>query len=308
MNGRKSIYSYISEIAEYNTFSTVEPINKGRSSDDKYYVETQSGDKRLLRISGISEYDKKVKEYRNLLRISELEIDMSRPLGFGICNQGKQVYQLLTWCDGNEAKEVLPKLCKNEQYELGVNAGRLLRKIHTIDYSHDSSAWSATFSDIIDQCIEDYRKSEIKYKNDEPIIQYMKKYKYLIKERPICLTHGDYKVSNLIISPDRRVQVIDFGSNKIMDPYYDFPAVIYGATVSTFFVIGCIHGYFDNKVPKDFWDIVFVYIAYKLIKGLVWAQSYGEREVIMEQKMYQNVSEWFACNTGHIPSWYSEYD
>jgi serine/threonine-protein kinase len=47
------------DIQNHRDFTKIEPINKGWSSDKKYYIETIKGEKLLLRISDISEYDKK---------------------------------------------------------------------------------------------------------------------------------------------------------------------------------------------------------------------------------------------------------
>lgn len=35
---------------------------------------------------------------------------MSSPLGFGICNDGRSVYLLLTWINGEDAKSILPNV------------------------------------------------------------------------------------------------------------------------------------------------------------------------------------------------------
>lgn len=50
-------------IKNYNTFTKIEPINKGWSNDKKYYIETTDDRKLLLRVADISEYDRKKAEY-----------------------------------------------------------------------------------------------------------------------------------------------------------------------------------------------------------------------------------------------------
>ncbi len=41
---------------------------------------------------------------------------------------GKSVYSLLTWCDGEDAEAILPRLTETEQYLLGIKSGEILRK------------------------------------------------------------------------------------------------------------------------------------------------------------------------------------
>ena len=51
------------DIKDYNTFKKIEPVNKGWSSDKKYYIETDDDRKLLLRVADISEYDRKSAEF-----------------------------------------------------------------------------------------------------------------------------------------------------------------------------------------------------------------------------------------------------
>ena len=44
----------------------------------------------------------------------------------------KKVYMVLKWVDGESAEEVLQNLSVSEQYKLGIEAGIMLKKIHSI--------------------------------------------------------------------------------------------------------------------------------------------------------------------------------
>ena len=98
------------DIPNFDQFVKVEEINKGWSNDKKYYVETRDQERLLLRISAVSEYDEKKKEFEIMKKLATVGVNMSQPIAFGICDNGKSVYQLLCWVDGEEAKEVLPSL------------------------------------------------------------------------------------------------------------------------------------------------------------------------------------------------------
>lgn len=47
----------MNDITGCGTFAKIEPIDKGWSGDKKYYVENIKGQKFLLRVSDISEYE-----------------------------------------------------------------------------------------------------------------------------------------------------------------------------------------------------------------------------------------------------------
>lgn len=40
---------------------------------------------------------------------------------------------LLTWIEGKDLEEVLSDLTEEQQYQLGRQAGKILKKIHSID-------------------------------------------------------------------------------------------------------------------------------------------------------------------------------
>lgn len=102
----------MNDIKYYDSFTNIKLINKGWSNDKKYYVETNSGERLLLRISDISKYEEKKHEFNLMKQIASVGINMSQPIDFGICGGGKSVYQILTWVEGEEAIEVLSSLSK----------------------------------------------------------------------------------------------------------------------------------------------------------------------------------------------------
>lgn len=84
------------DIRDYSFFQKIEPLNKGWSNDRKYYIETVDGRRLLLRVSDISEYERKKTEFEMMKRVAALGVPMPQPLDFGICDQGKSGYLLLT--------------------------------------------------------------------------------------------------------------------------------------------------------------------------------------------------------------------
>jgi len=47
-----------------------------------------------------------------------------------MCEDGKSVYMLLEWIEGDEAEKVVPNMVKEKQYSIGVKSGQILRGIH----------------------------------------------------------------------------------------------------------------------------------------------------------------------------------
>lgn len=115
-------------IAVSKDWKKVTPISKGWSSDKKYLVETVDGKLQLLRISDIEAYEAKKKEYEIITKYSQLGINMSMPIEFGICNEGKNVYMLLSWVEGRDLEEVLPELSDKSSISLAVKQEQFLER------------------------------------------------------------------------------------------------------------------------------------------------------------------------------------
>ena len=167
---------------------------------------------------------------------------MSQPIDFGICNNGKNVYMLLTWVEGKDLEEVLSDLTEEEQYQLGRQAGKVLKKIHSID-------------------------------GDEITIKYVKENIDLIwKEKPVYM-HGDYHPGNLIYTDNG---VIDFNRWEVGDPYEEFYKLeSFGIENSIPYCIGQIDAYFDDQIPEDFWITLAVYVAHASLFLIKWAEKFG---------------------------------
>ena len=76
-------------------FVTKEPINKGWSKDKKYCVTDENGNRYLLRVSDIAEYDKKQSEFNMMKQVSALGVPMCQPIKFGVCDEGVYSIQSL---------------------------------------------------------------------------------------------------------------------------------------------------------------------------------------------------------------------
>ena len=80
-------------------FKDIQPINKGMSSDKKYFVTAKNGEHFLLRLAEYGEFDRKKAEYELIRKLSQLNIPMPAAIDFGVCNKNANVYTLLSWIE-----------------------------------------------------------------------------------------------------------------------------------------------------------------------------------------------------------------
>lgn len=292
------------DIPDYDTFVKIEPINKGWSSDKKYYIETTDRQKLLLRLADISEYERKKNEFEMMQRISALDIPMSQPIDFGTCNNCKSVYQLLTWIDGKDAEEILPLLSETEQYTLGLQAGEILRKMQTVESIPASQDWLNGYSAKIDRFIARYKNCGLTFDGDDIIINFIEKNRYLMDNRPMCFTHDDYHLGNMILSSDKKLYIIDFQRFRMVEPYHAMNSLVFSAKNSSYFATGQINGYFDGDIPRDFWHLLAFYMAVNAINSLAWSIPYGQKEIDFAYKKIADILGWYANMKSTVPIWY----
>ncbi len=293
------------DIARSKDWKNTTPISKGWSSDKKYLVETADGKMQLLRISDIDAYEAKKKEYEIITKYSQLGINMSMPIEFGICNEGKNVYMLLSWVEGRDLEEVLPELSEWDQYKLGRQAGTILRKIHSIPLdSADVPATTKREKKLV-QLVR-YEESNLRISGDEIAVAYVKENINSIWNKTPVYMHGDFHPGNLIYMQDGSIGVIDFNRWEVGDPYEEFYKLeSFGIEISVPYCIGQIDAYFNDNVPEDFWTANAVYVAQASLFSIKWAEKFGQADVDgMVRRARASMKNFDNFNLS-VPKWYS---
>jgi serine/threonine-protein kinase len=291
-------------IKDYGSFKKIEPVNKGWSNDKKYYIEAADGRRLLLRIADISEHERKKTEFEMMKQVAALGVQMSQPLDFGICDNGKSVYSLLTWCDGEDAEIALPRLTETEQYVLGIKSGEILKKIHSIPAPKEQEEWSIRFNRKTNNKIKKYKACGIKFDGDDKIINYIENNHHLLSGRPQCYQHGDYHAGNMIISPHNTLSIIDFNRPDFGDPWEEFNRIVWSATVSPHFASGQLRGYFGGEPPIEFFKLLAFYISSNTLSSIYWAVPFGEEEITTMKNQTKDVLTWFDNMNNPMPTWY----
>lgn len=231
---------------------------------------------------------------------------MSQPIDFGICNNGKNVYMLLTWIEGKDLEEVLSDLTEEQQYQLGRQAGKILKKIHSIDVDINDIPKDTKKSKKLQQ-LSRYEESHVRIDGDEIAIKYVKENIDLIwKEKPVYM-HGDYHPGNLIYTDNGLIGVIDFNRWEVGDPYEEFYKLeSFGIENSIPYCIGQIDAYFDDQIPEDFWSTLAVYVAQASLFSIKWAEKFGQEDIdSMVVRCRMALDDYDNFET-YIPKWYTD--
>ena len=292
------------DIPNYDSFTQIRPIRKGWSGEEKYYIETREGERLFLRLADAGELGRKQLEFALLEQAHALGVPMPKPLNVGLCREGRRVYSLFTWCEGEDAEEVLPSLSEAEQYQLGLRAGEHLRLLHAVPVPQGMASWEEHFNRKLDRKLKQYADCPLSFAGDTHVLRYLEENRQLLAGRPRCFQHGDYHVGNMVIG-GAGLSVIDFNRFDFGDPWEEFNRIVFSAAASPKFAKGQIDGYFGGEPPLLFFQLMAFYIAANTLGGLPWAVSYGEQEVEYMTRQAADVLSWFANMTNPVPAWYA---
>ena len=282
-------------------FIKKDPINKGWSCDSKFCVTTTEGEKYLLRITPKERSDHREEMFRMQQVVADLGVSMCKPIEFGHCDEG--VYLLQTWIDGEDAEKIIPHLSDTEQYVYGLEAGKILRKIHSIPAPETQPDWETRYNEQTNRKIKKYRECPIKFDGAEEIISYIETNRRLLKNRPQSFQHGDYHIGNMMIEHGKIV-IIDFDRFDYGDPWEEFNRIVWSAQKAPIFASGIVNGYFDNDVPLIFWNLLALYISSNILSSIPWAIPFGESEVQTMLNQARDVLDWYDNMRNPIPTWY----
>ena len=295
----------------YQKIVSRKPIDKGWSGDQKYCVTTDNGQKYLLRIASIDRLERKRREYEKMCEVALLEIPMCLPVEFAVVGADDHigpegsVYSIQSWIHGVDAESLIMTMDESEQYRYGLDAGRILSKIHTIPAPANAPDWETRFNAKIDRKIAMYENCELKYEcGGEAFLEYIAQNRHLLRGRPQSYQHGDYHIGNMMIDCNGVLTIIDFDRDDFGDPWEEFNRIVWCAQAAPVFASGMVDGYFDGDVPMEFWRLLALYICSNTLSSLPWAIPFGEEEIQVMRKQATQVLGWYDGMQKVIPGWY----
>lgn len=277
-------------------------IDKGWSGDKKYCLTDAKRNNYLLRISSEEKYAFLKTMVDIQQKVTELAVPNPQTIDFGKCDEG--VYLVQTWISGGDASDLIPQLSRLEQYNYGVEAGKILQKIHSIPASKTQRNWASRFNQKIDRKMMNYNQCAIQFEGAKHFIHYIESNRYLLADRPQSLQHGDYHIGNMMVE-NGKIIIIDFERYDFGDPWEEFNRIVWCAQMSPAFASGMVDGYFNHEVPTLFWRLLALYISSNALSSIPWAIPFGDSEVQTMLEQSKEILEWYDNMRNTIPTWYT---
>ena len=288
----------------YQSVVTREPVEKGWSGDKKYCIATADGTKYLLRITAAERAHRFYLGYLRMQEAAALGISMCLPVEFGQCPEG--TYAIHSWVEGVDAEGYIPTLAVEKQYAYGLDAGSILKKLHTLPAPADVTPWEKRFNAKIDRKIRMYDECPLKYENGQLFLSFLSDNRHLLSDRPQTYQHGDYHVGNMMIDRDGKLTIIDFDRDDFGDPWEEFNRIVWCAQAAPAFASGMVDGYFGREIPMEFWKLLALYISSNTLSSLPWAIPFGEKEIQTMRKQAAQVLQWYDGMKNVVPTWYQK--
>ncbi|HFK1720627.1 TPA: aminoglycoside phosphotransferase family protein [Bacillus cereus] len=251
--------------------ANIEEISKGFSPDKKYVITNANNEKYLFRTGDIKEYERKKIEFQILNEMVKRNVQAQRPIEIGILEEEGVCYSIFSYLEGEDAKRLLSTYSPKEQYDIGIEAGKDLVKMHTLEAPKNILPWYERAMKKHRKYLEAYKTCGIKIENDDKIIKFIDENEMYVKDRTNRFQHDDFHLENIIVRDGKYVGVVDFNGYDWGDPLHDFVKIaLFARDISIPYSIGQIEGYFNERIPEEFWKLYAVYVGMTVFSSVVW--------------------------------------
>lgn len=282
----------------------IEELKKGYSPDKKYIFYCND-EKLLVQIGDIEGYEKKKQEFQILKEMQQLNVQAPQPIDIGVITERDYCYNIYSYIDGEDAKEVMDTLSEDEQFIIGLDAGTQLTRMHQYKAPSTIETWYSRAMQKHYRYLDAYKSSGIKIKDENKIIDFIENNKHYIKNRPNHFQHDDFHLENIIVKDKQYAGVIDFNNYDWGDPLHDFVKLaLFQREISVPFSIGQIEGYFKNNVPTDFWKVYCIYVGMVIFSSIIWSLRYAPTLLDEMLARLNNVIDDHKCFELLKPQWY----
>jgi len=277
----------------------IEEVTKGWSVDKKYKVEDDSGIF-LVRIRQSSEQTMKAR--REIVeKINSLEVPVPK-LVYSKILDNNQIF-IFSWLEGEPLEGKINYYSKQDQYQLGLQAGKYLKLIHEIRAPKNTPCWNDVYSTKIDDTLRQYNEGLFSFDDDKLLYDYIISNRHLINGLDNYLQHGDYHIGNMLIDNDE-IKIIDLDRCDYGERIEEYNRYYFTSRVSKHFARGQIDGYIKESDKEEFFKLMLLYECVNLFRSFSWAMSYGKKEIETTYSLCKYILSEYNNLTTVYPNWY----
>ncbi|EAG9259731.1 phosphotransferase family protein [Listeria monocytogenes] len=250
----------------------ISEIKKGFSIDKKYQVDETY----LVRVFPIDLLQERKQEFKIIQALNSQTPFVPKAYDFGFIE--REGYRIISYLQGEDAESGMTHLSHSEQFKAGFSAGEILREVHKLPLDIPKMNWLDFQTAKFKRKVEELKELEITASFLTETEQFVYENLARLKNRPVCLQHGDFHPANIILKNNKFVGLIDFNRLEFGDPLFDLAKIGFFTTeVSIPFARGNILGYIDKEEVTDFWNLYALYTAMHITSAVNWAAKNESR-------------------------------
>ncbi|SHE15111.1 Phosphotransferase enzyme family [Chlamydia abortus] len=281
-----------------------EGLSKGFSTAQKYVLYSKDdAPQYLLKIYGMDKAERCKIKFDLLKRHFDNAVSCQRPIQFGIHDELQVCYIVLSYVQGESGDKSIPSKSVEEQYTLGVLAGKELKTIHRVtpakpyDWYHKRTQ---KYRNKVDEC----KRRGLTFYRQDFIEQYIQENIHWLKDSPVTFQHDDFHPQNMIVKSDGTIAIIDFDSYDWGDPFEEFFKLPkYTIYLSVSFAKGQVDGYFDHKIPETFWRKYNLFVALNQHASQLGGVISNNLAYVQERT--RSIIETHDFHNNGAPDWYT---
>ena len=214
------------------------------------------------------------------------------------------------YVEGESLGEYLTRVGSDKAYELGLDLGRGIRRLHSakIEQYYHARPWRDAHRNTYHQNIVKYTEDHISeaafelYRDNINVLDnYDRASRYVYENgvgktiELLALINGDVR-PELMTVRDGRIYLKCAMNVRVADPYYEFRFLSLLAEIDGELATGVVHGYFEGReIPEEFFVMLRIYSAELLV---------AEGGALINREDAKAINEFYDGFKALIPSWY----
>lgn len=264
-----------------------------------YLIIDEDGKKLLMKTDDISLFNREgeIADFANRA-FTEQGVYVSYPLEVGPYADETRVYSMYNFLTGDNLARTLPTLYVPQQHELGIEAGKLLKKFHALATLGNEVRRKPV--DDIFLLLTKLEEKETQYQGFREASSFMKKHFDITSGRPLNALHGDFSANTLFIDKGLNVGMFPLEDPHWGDPIKDLISL--QESYSMPFIKGVFKGIFDGAPPADFFELLTYYSTERALSDINMADNDEDKAtaILRAQKLAAELDNYQTV----IPSWY----
>ena len=251
-------------VEKYN-LKNVRPLEGGYSFCDKYRT-----DDAVIKIFDVEHYDRVESRVAFMRKLHESGLKVPSVISYGKHND--KCYQIVEFIDGSSG-ESLADLPSETQYKIGVEAGKELRRFHSISEPFDNDVYGRT-KEKVKRLVSKYKELDLKFEKEKVVLNYITSHLYLLKDRQARHLHGDFHPENMAFDENGYNGVYDFERDEYEDYVRDFERTLF---FTRDYSLEYAKGFLEGSEFEEY-EILKLYLAISIFASLNWSTVYYPKQ------------------------------